>query len=186
MVLRQLTDKNLIGIEIGKGNRKQGRIIGTSLAASPLPDFDIVLGLQISITSQILLPKEATIFIYGSLDFEPETGRLSVGTFKIDAKSKNFLLDKTLEIFANRIYYRKVLDKATYNLNTLISPYLTTLNERMKSGMPLSQGIVLKGNLKNIAIIRIEPLTEHILVHAHFKGATEVDILEIPDTDYKP
>jgi len=44
-----------------------------------------------------------------------------VGTFKIDAESKNFVLDKALEFLANRIYYQKVLDKATVNLNELMA-----------------------------------------------------------------
>ncbi len=133
-VLQQLTDKALIGIEIGTGERKQGRILGTSLGASPLPEYDIVLGLKMRILRKILVTKEVDVFIHVSLAYDPDTGEIKVDTYKIASKSKSFLLDKTLQLLANRIYYRKVLDKATYNLNTLINPHLLRMNEKLESG----------------------------------------------------
>lgn len=184
-VLQQLIDKKLIGMELGSGNRKHGKIVGTSLEPSPLPGYDIVLGLRIEFTRKIVFSKETSIFIHGSLDYEPETGRISIDTFKIDSKSRNFLLDKTLQILANRIYYRKVLDKATYNLNELLGPQLSGLNEMLRSGMPFSQGMVLHANLENITISGIEPLADYVLVHALFKGGAEVIVHKLPGTNLK-
>lgn len=178
-VLQQLMDEKLIGMEIGSGNRKHGKIVGTSLAPSPLPGYDVVFGLRIGFTRKIVFPKETFILIHGSLDYEPETGKISVGAFKIDSKSRNFLWDKTLELLANRIYYRKVLDKATYNLKALLSPQLRGLNERLTSGMHFSQGMVLQGNLENITISGIEPCPNHVLIQALFEGAAAVTIQEI-------
>lgn len=179
-VLQQLTDRKLIGMEIGTGKRKQGRILGTSLEVSPLSEYDVVLGLKMRIIRKILIAKEVKLFIHVSLAYDPDLGRLSVSTFKIDSKSKNFLLDKALELLANRIYYRKVIAKATYNLNELIGPYLTGLNERLRPGISFSQGMILQGTMENITITRIESLTDHVLVHTLFKGAAEVAIQKIP------
>lgn len=184
-VLQQLTDSKLIGMEIGTGKRKQGRILGTSLEASPLPEYDVVLGLKMRIIRKILVTKEVELFIHVSLAYDPDTGILSVGTFKIDAKSRNFLLNKTLEILANRIYYRKVLARATYNSNELIGPYLTGLNERLGQGISFSQGMIVRGTMEHITITRIEPLADHVLVHALFKGGAEVTVQQLPGTDFK-
>lgn len=184
-VLQQLTDRKLIGMEIGTGKRKQGRILGTSLQASPLPAYDVVLGLKMRIIRKILVVKEVALLIHISLAYDPDRGRLSVGTFKIDSKSKNFLLNKTLEILANRIYYRKVLDKATYNLHELIAPYLIGLNERLVPGLSFSPGLILHGAMENITLTRIEAFADHVLVHALFEGAAEVTVQKIPDTDLR-
>ncbi|SDE84692.1 protein of unknown function [Pricia antarctica] len=184
-VLQQLTDRNLIGMEIGTGKRKEGRIVDTNLEASPLPEFDVILVLKMHILRKILVTKEVTLGIHASLTYDTNTGILSVGDFKIDAKSKNFLLNKTLQILANRMYYRKVLDRATINVNELIGPYLTELNERLVPGISSPQGILLHGSIEQINISRIEPLTEHVLVHVQFKGGVEVTIEKLPGTYFK-
>ncbi len=132
-------------MEIGRGERKQGRILGTSLGASLLPEYDVVLGLKMRILSKILANKEVEVFIQVSLGYDPDLGELSVDTFKIASKSKNFLLDKTLQILANRIYYRRVLDTATYNLNKLIDPLLLNINENLSSGISVVQTMILQG-----------------------------------------
>ncbi len=183
-VLQQLTDRALIGMEIGTGERKQGKILGTSLGASLLSEYDVVLGLKMRILSKIVT-KEVEVFIQVSLAYDPDFGELSVDTFKIASKSKNFLLDKTLQILANRIYYRKVLDTATYNLNKLIDPLLLSLNEKLASGISVVQAMILQGNMEKITIPEIEILTDHVLVHVHFKGAAEVSVQKIPGTDFK-
>ncbi len=184
-VLQQLTDRSLIGMEIGTGKRKEGRILDTNLEASPLPEYDVVLVLKMRVLRKILVTKEVTLGIHASLVYDTDTGILSVGTFKIDSKSKNFLLNKTLQILANRMYYRKILDKATYNLHELIGSYLIGLNERLISGIPFSQGMTLHGNMKNTTITRIEPLADHVLVYALFKGGAEVSVNKLPDTNFK-
>ncbi len=184
-VLQQLTDRSLIGMEIGTGKRKEGRILDTNLEASPLPEFDVVLVLKMRILRKILVTKEVTLGIHASLVYDADTGILSVGDFKIDSKSKNFLLNKTLQILANRMYYRKILDKATYNLHELISSYLIGLNERLISGISFSQGMMLHGNMKSTTITHIEPLADYVLVHVLFEGAVEAAIQKLPDADFK-
>ena len=184
-VMRQLMDSKLIGKEIGTSKRKQGRITGTSLKGSFLPEYDVVLGLKMRIIRKTLVTKEVELFIHVSLTYEPDTGILSVSTFKIDAKSKNFLLAKALEILANRIYYRKVLAKASFNLIELISPQIGRLNDRIEPGMPISEGMMLYGNMEDITITKIEPRSDHVLIYALFKGALGLDIQKIPDTDFE-
>ena len=183
--MRQLMDSKLIGKEIGTGKRKQGRITGTSLKGSFLPEYDVVLGLKMRIIRKILVTKEVELFIHVSLTYEPDTGILSVSTFKIDAKSKNFLLAKALEILANRIYYRRVLDKARFNLIELIGSHIRRLNDRIEPGMPISEGMMLYGNMADITITKIEPRSDYVLVHALFKGALGLDIQKIPDTEFE-
>ncbi len=120
-VLRQLLETRLIGMEIGTSERKRGRILRLGLQPSPSPEYDMVLGLRIGLSRKVLWAKEVPLYVHASLNFDPESGRLSVGTYKIDSESKNFVLDKALEFLANRMYYRKVLDKASVNLNELIA-----------------------------------------------------------------
>ncbi len=184
-VLQQLTDSTLIGMEIGTGERKHGRILGTSLGASLLPEYDVVLGLKMRILRKILVTKEVEVFIHVSLAYDPDLGEISADTFKIASKSKNFLLDKTLQKLANRIYYRKVLDKATYNLNTLIDPHLLTINEKLASGISVVQTLILQGNMEKITISQIDILTDHVLVPVFFEGAMQVTIQKISGTNFK-
>ena len=120
-VLRKILETKLIGMKIGTAKRKRGQFLRLSLQASPLQEFDIVLGLRIGLARKVLWAKEVPLYLHASLEFDSESGCLSVGTFKIDAESKNFVLDKALEFLANRIYYQKVLDKATVNLNELMA-----------------------------------------------------------------
>ena len=120
-VLRKILETKLIGMKIGTAKRKRGQILRLSLQASPLQEFDIVLGLRIGLARKVLWAKEVPLYLHASLEFDSESGCLSVSTFKIDAESKNFVLDKALEFLANRIYYQKVLDKATVNLNELMA-----------------------------------------------------------------
>ncbi|MDT7827765.1 DUF4403 family protein [Pricia sp. S334] len=184
-ILQQLTDKNLIGIEIGTDERKHGRILGTSLGASLLPDYDVVLGLKMQVLRKYLGTKEVAVFIQVALAYDADSGELSADTFKIASKSKSFLLDKTLQILANRIYYRKVLNRATYNLNELIDPHLHRLNKKLRAGIPVVQGIHLQGRMDKITIPQISVLTDHILVHVHFNGGIEVNVRRLPDADFK-
>lgn len=183
-ILQQITDRKLIGMEIGTGKRKQGRILGTSLKASPMPEFDVVIGLKMRFLRKILVTKEVDLFIHVSLAYDPDMGRLSVGSFKIDSKSKNFLLNKTLETLANRMYYRKALDKATFNVKELIGPHVDRLNDRLGPGISFSQGMILQGNVENITLKRIEPLIHYVLIHVLFKGAVEVAVNKIPDGNF--
>jgi hypothetical protein len=183
-VLRELLETKLIGMEIGTGERKRGQILRLGLQASPLPDYDMVLGLRIGLARKVLWAKEVPLYLHASLDFDPESGRLSVGTFKIDVDSANFVLDKALEFLANRMYYRKVLDKASVNVNELIASKMAVLNEKLQSGIPSSQGMVFNGNMENITITQIEPGPEYIVVYAHFKGGAEVTLLNLPDLDF--
>jgi len=184
-VLQQLTDKALIGKEIGTGKSKQGRILGTSLGASALQEYDVVLGLKVLAIRRVLMTKEVELFIHVALDYDSNSGILSAGSFKIDSRSKNFLLNATLKLLANRIYYQKVLDKATYNLYNLIVPHLKKLNNSLEPGFSFPQGIMVQGTMENIRLTRIEILTGHVLVHTLFKGAAEVTIQKIPDTNNK-
>lgn len=183
-VLQQLTDKVLIGMEIGTGERKQGRILSTSIGASALPEYDVVLGLKLRVLRRILMAKEVEVFIQVSLAYDTDLGEISVDTYKIASKSKNFLLDKTLQILANRMYYDKILDKATYNFNTLIDPHLLDINEKLASGITFAQAITLRGNMKKITVTQIDTLPDHVLVHISFRGGAELSVQQLPDTNF--
>lgn len=181
-VLRQVLESQLIGMEIGSGQRKRGKIVSLGVEASPLTEYDILLGLQIGVAKKLFVPKELSVFIHGSVDFEPKTGRLSVGIFKIASKSRNFLFDKALEFLANRVYYRKVLDKAAINVTELIAPRLKRLNEKLETGMPTAQGMVFHGAMDRIEITRIETASEYISVYVRFEGDAEVFLQYLPDS----
>ncbi|HET8737539.1 MAG TPA: DUF4403 family protein [Pricia sp.] len=180
-VLRQLLEIRLIGMEIGSGKRKRGKIIALDLEASPSPEYDILLELQIGVAKKLFLPKELSVFIHGSLDYDPETGRLFVGTFKIASKNRNFLFDKALEFLANRVYYRKVLDKAEIQVTEIIAPRLKRLNEKLEMGIPTAQGMVFHGAMDKVVIARIETASEYISVYVLFEGAAEVILQYVPD-----
>ena len=77
-VMQQLLETKLTGMEFGTGKRKKGRILGTSMEASPLEEYDILLGLRVVPARKILLPGEVTVYIHGNLQYDPETGQLSV------------------------------------------------------------------------------------------------------------
>lgn len=183
-ILRQLLETKLVGMEIGTSERKRGQILRVGLQLSTLPKYDIVLGLRIGLASKVLWAKEMPLYIHASLNFDPEWGRLSVGTYKIDSESRNFVLDKAVEFLANRMYYRKVLDKASVNLNEMIASKMAVLNEKLQSGIPSSQGMVFNGNMENITITGIEPSPEYIVVYTHFKGQAEVTLQNLPDMDF--
>ncbi len=182
-VMQQLLETKLAGMEIGMGKRKKGRILGTSMEASPLEEYDILLGLRVVPARKILLPGEVTVYIHGNLQYDPETGQLSVGTFKIQIKSRNLLMVKALEFLGNRMYYRKVLEKATVNLKDLIRPYRDQLNDKLGSGLA-TKDVVFHGKMDDISITRIEPDHEFIVVHARFEGCAEVTLQSVPFNDF--
>ena len=183
-VLRQLLETKLIGMEIGTNERKRGQILRLGLQVSPLPEYDIILGLRVGLVRKVLWTEEVPLYLHAALAFDPESGRLSVGAFKIDFETKNVVLDKALALLANRMYYRKVLDKASINLNEMIASKMAILNEKLQSGIPSSQGMIFSGNMENISITRIEPGPEYIVVYANFKGKAEVTLQNLPDIDF--
>ena len=183
-VLRQLLETKLIGMEIGTSERKRGQILRLGLQVSPLPEYDIILGLRVGLVRKVLWTEEVPLYLHAALAFDPESGRLSVGAFKIDFETKNVVLDKALVFLANRMYYRKVLDKASVNLNEMIASKMALLNEKLQSGIPSSQGMVFSGNMENIMITGIEPGPEYIVVYANFKGKAEVTLQNLPDMDF--
>ena len=183
-VLRQLLETKLIGMEIGTSERKRGQILRLGLQVSPLPEYDIILGLRVGLVRKVFWTEEVPLYLHAALAFDPESGRLSVGAFKIDFETKNVVLDKALALLANRMYYRKVLDKASINLNEMIASKMAILNEKLQSGIPSSQGMIFSGNMENISITRIEPGQEYIVVYARFKGGAEVTLQNLPEMDF--
>ena len=183
-VLRQLLETKLIGMEIGTSERKRGQILRLGLQVSPLPEYDIILGLRVGLVRKVFWTEEVPLYLHAALAFDPESGRLSVGAFKINFETKNVVLDKALAFLANRMYYRKVLDKASINLNEMIASKMAILNEKLQSGIPSSQGMIFSGNMENISITRIEPGPEYIVVYANFKGKAEVTLQNLPDIDF--
>jgi len=69
-VLRKILETKLIGMKIGTAKRKRGQILRLSLQASPLQEFDIVLGLRIGLARKVLWAKEVPLYLHTSLDFD--------------------------------------------------------------------------------------------------------------------
>ncbi|HEA19497.1 hypothetical protein LCGC14_0993250 [marine sediment metagenome] len=183
-VLQQVLETKLIGMEVGTEERKRGKILSVGLAPSPLADYHVVFELQLELARKLLWAKQIPMLIHCSLDFDPESGKLSVGTFKIDSKSRNFVLNRAFEFLANRVYYRKILDKASINLDELIAAKVSILNEKLLSGIAASKGMLFNGTMNTIALTKIEPGPEHFVVYARFKGEVEVTLSSLPEMDF--
>ncbi|WP_149304088.1 DUF4403 family protein [Pareuzebyella sediminis] len=183
-VLRQLMDVKLMGMELGSKDRKYAKIIGIQLEVSPLPDYDVVLGLRIALHRKIVGFKEMPIYLHGSLQYDSVTEQLSIGTFKMDSKSRNFLLDKALEAFANRLYYRKILDAASVDMKELIRPQLVKLNQKLETGVSLVKGTQLYGVLEGLSVAALESFNDHITVHVLVSGTVEMTLKELPPRDF--
>jgi len=177
-------DVKLIGMELGSKDRKYAKIIGTQLEASPLPHYDIMLGLRVALNRKTLGFKEIPVYIHGSLHYDSDAGLFSIQTFKIDAKSRNFLLDKALEALANKLYYRKILDAASVDVKKLMQPELLMLNQRLKKGLSIAKGTQLGGILEKLSVLAVVAFKDYVRVHVLVSGTLEVTLDELPGIDF--
>lgn len=179
-VLRQLMDKRLIGMELGSKSRKYAQIVGSQLEASPLPDYDVVLGLRIALHRKVVGFKELPIYLHGTLQYDASAELLSIGTFKMDSKSRNFLVDRALETLANTLYYQKIIGAAAVNIKESIRPQLALLNQRLSTGMSVVEGTRLSGRLEHLSVASVAALDNYIAVHVKVSGKFEVTLDELP------
>jgi hypothetical protein len=117
-----------------------------------------------------------TAFFTGSPVYNAATNTIEVQDLDYDLQTKNVLLKSAKWLFAGKI--ETELKKATaINLTSYLATAQSSLNTYLNKEW--AKGIKGSGNVKELKVISVEPLPQHIVVKTSCAGALGVQVTQI-------
>lgn len=183
-VLGDVLQKKLVGEQIGmedtKGTVKNYvEILAVKLTKSEEPNFDLSLNLKLKTLTTFFNNKEVNLVMHISLGFDEANQIISVEEYELEGQSKNWLMDNSLEAFANTLIYRKIKNKMKLDLKPHIKKQLESVNNKLGKQMETLPGVFLSGNVNILKLSQVIPGDSLLLILLKISAYGYVDIKEI-------
>ena len=183
-VLGDVLQNKLVGEQIGmedtKGNVKNYvEVLAVKLTKSEEPNFDLSLNLKLKTLTTFFNNKEVNLVMHISLGFDEANQIISVEEYELEGQSKNWLMDNSLEAFANTLIYRKIKNKMKLDLKPHIKKQLESVNNKLGKQMETLPGVFLSGNVNILKLSQVIPGDSLLLILLKISAYGYVDIKEI-------
>lgn len=183
-VLNQFLRQKLIGEKLGTENQageetNYAEVLDLTLVRSEHTGLDLSLRADLKALTTFLKNKRVSVILHFSLVFDEDTQEISVGNYKLEGNNQNWLLNKPVEMLANKIAYKKLKEKMKLDFSPIIGKQLHQLNEKMNAPVETVDGIFVTGQLKEFKIKTILPGDNLFMVWVAVSGFGLVDVRRI-------
>ena len=128
---------------------------------------------QISIKLSFTGSKKGTLYLVGTPTFDKEKQHISFPDLESDVKTKSALLKS-----AKWLFDKKVTNLLRASASMDLTPYLTSLKSTMDQSLniELDKGVKMSGQVKDIKIDLIHPMSEQLHVRVLSTGNIAIDL----------
>lgn len=180
--LREKMKGEIIHKENDKGKIiKYAEIRNIDLVKSVVPEFDLLITINLKTLTLLYRHKDLDIDIKTKLKFDNEQQKISVDFFEIDSRGGGWLADQVLESIVNNLMNDKLKKKLTFDLRPQISQQLSSINKKWMNDFVPRQGVHIKGEVEKLNIRDLATKEDGLWVFLDINGWTVVEIVEIPN-----
>lgn len=172
--------KELVGKKFQKDEGKDfAEVLGISLEGSKLEDFDLQADIDALMLSSIFKNRRVRVVVDIALDFQRNTQVVSVRDFRVDIKSKSWLVDNALEAVVNAFLYDRLKKRMQFDLRDLIKGKLSEINTKLESPQQATEGISFSGFVEAFRLVDLFPGKKVLLAVVEVEARALIDIQEI-------
>ena len=172
--------KELVGKRFQKDEGKDfAEVLGISLESSKLEDFDLQADVDARMLSSIFKNRNVRVVVDIALDFQRNTQVVSVRDFRVDIKSRSWLVDNALEAVVNAFLYDRLKKRMQFDLRDLIKGKLSEINTKLESPQQATDGIAFSGFVEAFRLVDLFPGKKVLLAVVEVEARALIDIKEI-------
>ena len=172
--------KELVGKKFQKDEGKDfAEVLGISLEGSKLEDFDLQADVDARMLSSIFKNRNVRVVVDIALDFQRNTQVVSVRDFRVDIKSRSWLVDNALEAVVNAFLYDRLKKRMQFDLRDLIKGKLSEINTKLESPQQATDGIAFSGFVEAFRLVDLFPGKKVLLAVVEVEARALIDIQEI-------
>lgn len=172
--------KELVGKKFQKDEGKDfAEVLGISLQGSKLEDFDLQADIDARMLSSIFRNRTVRVVVDIALDFQRSSQVVSVRDFRVDIKSRSWLVDNALEAVVNAFLYDRLKKRMQFDLRDLIKGKLSEINTKLESPQQATEGIAFSGFVEAFRLVDLFPGKKVMLAVVEVEARALIDIQEI-------
>lgn len=172
--------KELVGKRFQKDEGKDfAEVLEISLEGSKLEDFDLQADINARMLSSIFKNRNVRVVVDIALDFQRNTQVVSVRDFRVDIKSRSWLVDNALEAMVNAFLYDRLKKRMQFDLRDLIKGKLSEINTKLESPQQATDGITFSGFVEAFRLVDLFPGKRVLLAVVEVEARALIDIQEI-------
>lgn len=172
--------KELVGKTFQKDEGKDfAEVLGISLEASKLEDFDLQVDIDARMLSSIFRNRRVRVVVDIALDFQRNSQVISVRDFRVDIKSNSWLVDNALEAVVNAFLYDRLKKRMQFDLRDLIKEKLSEINTKLEAPQQATEGIAFSGFVESFRLVDLFPGKKVLLAVVEVEARALIDIQEI-------
>ncbi|WP_081210551.1 DUF4403 family protein [Salegentibacter sediminis] len=185
----QVLDEALRNKLVGENIETEGKdgevstyasILDAALMKSEKEGYDLALDIKFKTLTSLFKNKEGRIFLHLAIEFDPEEQEIMVKDYKLEGRSNNWLMDKSLQAVANTFIYEKLKKRMKLDFSPHIEKQLKEINEKLEAHIKPSEEISLSGYLENFRIVDIIPGESLFLISIEIEGFAIAELTKIP------
>ncbi|MCX6317072.1 MAG: DUF4403 family protein [Bacteroidetes bacterium] len=116
---------------------------------------------------------DGVVYLVGKPAYDKEKRMIEIQDVDFDIKSKNFLLGSADWLFDKKIT-KEISENARFELGSYIDSAKTTINQQLNQ--ELVKGVKSFGNIKDIRLIGIYPMQQHLVIRSNCAGDLSVKV----------
>ncbi|MDR9456676.1 MAG: DUF4403 family protein [Salegentibacter sp.] len=155
-------------------------ILDAALMKSEKEGYDLALDIKFKTLTSLFKNKEGRIFLHLAIEFDPEEQEIMVKDYKLEGKSNNWLMDKSLQAVANTFIYEKLKKRMKLDFSPHIEKQLREINQKLEEHIKPSEEISLSGYLENFRIVDVIPGESLFLISIEIEGFAIAELTKIP------
>jgi hypothetical protein len=146
---------------------------------SQLPQYDIAIKVESNILRTIFKKRKVPVYCYGKIMYDSATAQLYVTAYKVDARTKNFLYNISVETLSNRLFYKKIKSYLIYNTGAVIAEQKKSFNNLLQKKINIAKGMQLSGKIQELAVKNIRFFPDQLYSEFLMKGVAGIEVSEI-------
>lgn len=178
--IQEYLRKEFIGMKLEKeGDKPMAEILGIAVSKSEEEGFDIRADMDVRILTSVFRNREGKMLVDIALDFNRSTQEVSVRDFRVDVKTKSWLVDNALEAVVNAFLYGRLKQRMRFDFRSLIKEKLSEVNTKLESAQEATKGIFFSGFIEDFKVKDLFPGQKVILAFIEIEARALIDIQQI-------
>ena len=122
---------------------------------------------------------DGVVYLVGKPEYDDDNKVIEIKDIDFDIKSKNILLGSADWLFDKKIT-KEISKYARFELKAYIDSAKININQQLNQ--ELMPGIRSAGNIKDIKLIKVYPMQEHLVIRSNCTGSLAVKVESIDFT----
>ncbi|MBU6159193.1 MAG: DUF4403 family protein [Bacteroidetes bacterium] len=182
--ISQIAKDSLKGKIFSRKNKKGKaiqylEITDIDVGHSRLPQYDIAIKVESNIQRTIFKKRRVPVYFYAKIMYDSATARFYVKKYKVDARTKNFLYNLSLETLANQVFYKKIKSYLEYNAGAAIAEQKKSVNDLLQKKINIAKGMQLSGKVQEVALRNLQFLPDQLYSELMWKGYAGIEVSEL-------